>query len=70
MSRKTARFHVYIDKRKEWRWTFYAANGKKIADSAEGYQEQRKALTGLFLLHNGQARIFVDVPGRKTPVLL
>jgi uncharacterized protein len=30
-------FDRYLDSAGEWRWRFVAANGKTIADSAEGY---------------------------------
>jgi uncharacterized protein YegP (UPF0339 family) len=32
------RLHVYRDKKHEWRWTVFAANGKKLANSGEGYK--------------------------------
>ena len=28
----------YRDKKKEWRWSVTASNGKKLADSGEGYK--------------------------------
>ena len=31
------RIEVYQDRAGERRWTFYATNGRKIADSGEGY---------------------------------
>jgi len=37
------RFKVYKDRKGEWRWTLYAANGRKIADSAEGYKRSSQA---------------------------
>jgi uncharacterized protein YegP (UPF0339 family) len=30
-------FYRYRDRAGEWRWRFIAANGRTIADSAEGY---------------------------------
>ncbi len=30
-------FYRYVDRAGEWRWRFIAANGRTIADSAEGY---------------------------------
>ena len=30
-------YEKYKDNRGEWRWTFYASNGKAIAVSSEGY---------------------------------
>ncbi len=34
------KFKIYRDKRKEFRWTLYARNGRIIADSAEGYKRK------------------------------
>lgn len=33
-----ARFKVYQDRKKEFRWKLIAANGRTIADSGEGYK--------------------------------
>jgi putative transcriptional regulator len=30
-------FSVYRDKQRQWRWALHTANGRKIADSGEGY---------------------------------
>ncbi len=30
--------HIYRDQAGEWRWNLVAANGKIVADSAEGYK--------------------------------
>lgn len=35
--------HFYEDAAGEWRWRLKAANGKIIADSAEGYASQSNA---------------------------
>ena len=46
MARRTKRkdkIRVYQDQAGEWRWTRIAANGNYVADSAEGYDEKRKA---------------------------
>lgn len=31
-------FLIYLDRGSEYRWTLYAANNRKIADSGEGYK--------------------------------
>ena len=36
-------FEVYKDQRGEWRWRLRAKNGKKIADSGEGYKRRGQA---------------------------
>ncbi len=30
-------YYVYKDLSNQWRWTLYAANGRKIANAGEGY---------------------------------
>lgn len=41
-----ARFEVYQDKRKAWRWRLRAPNSKIIA-SGEGYSSKRNAEMGI-----------------------
>lgn len=43
-------FVIYKDKAGEWRWTLYAANSKKIADSAESYRNKADCLHGARLV--------------------
>ena len=33
-------YYKYKDSSGEWRWSLQAANGKKIADSGEGYHNE------------------------------
>jgi uncharacterized protein YegP (UPF0339 family) len=47
---KPKQFVLYKDKAGEWRWTLYAANAKKIADSAEGYKNKADAMHGASLV--------------------
>lgn len=35
-----ARYEIYQDVAKEWRWRFKAKNGRIVADSAEGYKNR------------------------------
>lgn len=37
---RSLRFRTYKDKRGEWRWTLYGINGRKMADSGEGYKRK------------------------------
>lgn len=34
------KFIIYLDRKKEYRWRLVARNGKKIADSGEGYKRK------------------------------
>lgn len=41
--KRIASFRVYFDAGGQWRWRLVSANGRIIADSAEGYETQRNA---------------------------
>jgi uncharacterized protein YegP (UPF0339 family) len=43
-------YHVYQDAARQWRWTLYAVNHRKIADSAEGYWNKADCLAGIELV--------------------
>ena len=43
-------FHLYRDASLQWRWTLYAANNRKIADSGEGYWNKSDAEHGIDLV--------------------
>ncbi len=41
---KGARFTVYQDDAKQWRWRLQSVNGRILADSGEGYTRRQDAL--------------------------
>ena len=43
-------FHLYKDRASQWRWTLYAANHRKIADSAEAYWNRTDAIADINLV--------------------
>ena len=43
-------YHYYKDASGEWRWRLKAANGKIIADSGEGYQNEQDCLAAIDLV--------------------
>lgn len=43
-------FFIYKDLRNEWRWYLVAANGKKVADSGEGYKNEADCRNGIRLV--------------------
>lgn len=51
-------FVLYKDAKAEFRWTLYAENSKKIADSGEGYKNHADCLKGIRL-------VVAAVPGIK-----
>lgn len=44
------RFILYQDAAKEWRWRLLAANGRRVADSGEGYTTRAGATHGIDLV--------------------
>ncbi|WP_349367698.1 DUF1508 domain-containing protein [Salinarimonas sp.] len=43
-------YKVYKDAANEWRWTLYAANYRKIANSGEGYTNKADCLAAIELV--------------------
>ncbi len=43
----TAKFELYTDARKEFRWRLVASNGQAIASSGEGYKSKDSAKAGI-----------------------
>ena len=43
-------FVLYRDHSNQWRWTLYAANNKKVADSGESYWNKNDAINGINLV--------------------
>jgi uncharacterized protein len=43
-------FHIYRDHKNEWRWFLQAANGRRIADSAEGYHNEKDCIDAISLV--------------------
>jgi len=43
-------FYLYKDRANQWRWTLYAANNRKVADSAEAYHNRVDAIHGINLV--------------------
>ena len=58
-------FEIYRDRADEWRWTLYAANGRKVADSGEGYHNKGDCLHGIGLV---KAAAGADVREGKGPI--
>lgn len=48
-------FKLYKDTAGFWRWTFYAVNGRKIADSGEGYDNKVDCQSAIDLVKSTSA---------------
>lgn len=48
-------YYVYKDQTNQWRWTLYAANNKKIANSGEGYFNKADCLSAIALVKGSAA---------------
>lgn len=44
------KFHIYRDKKREWRWRLVARNGRNVATSGEGYKRKASALAAMFAI--------------------
>jgi uncharacterized protein YegP (UPF0339 family) len=45
-------YYVYLDVQRQWRWTLYAANNRKIANSGEGYNNKADCVAAINLVAN------------------
>lgn len=54
-------YYVYLDAQRQWRWTLYAANNRKIANSGEGYNNKNDCVAAINLVANTGA-------GSGTPI--
>ena len=43
-------YYVYKDTANQWRWTLYAANGRKIANAGEGYFNKQDCIDAINLV--------------------
>jgi uncharacterized protein YegP (UPF0339 family) len=41
------KFHVYKDRKNQYRWAFRAKNGKILADSSEGYKNKGDCMSAI-----------------------
>lgn len=48
-------FITYKDQNNQWRWTLYAANHHKLANSGEGYFNKADMLTAISLVESTNA---------------
>ncbi len=51
---------MYPDSSKQWRWTLYAANNRKIANSGEAYHNKADCLHAINLVKSSK-----DAPVRE-----
>jgi len=48
-------FSLYKDAAGYWRWTLFASNHRKVADSGEGYFNKADAVNGIALVKSTNA---------------
>src|SRR5882724_11843767 len=58
--KSSMKFKVYQDVQKQYRWTLFASNGRKLADSGEGYNNKSDCLSALQSIKNGAATAPVE----------
>ena len=48
-------YYIYKDSQSHWRWYLQAANGRKLADSGEGYWNKQDCLNAIGLVKGSSA---------------
>lgn len=61
------KFHIYRDKKREWRWRLKARNGRIIADSGEGYKRRAAAITATARVREAGSRATLVIDNPKEP---
>lgn len=61
----SARLDIYRDTTGDWRWRVLAANGRVVADSAEGYRRRGAALRGFEITRSALPPAPAIKPGRQ-----
>ena len=44
---RAGKIEVYVDSKGEWRWRLISANGRIVADSAEGYKRKASVMRAI-----------------------
>jgi uncharacterized protein YegP (UPF0339 family) len=70
MKNKILKLRLYRDKQKQFRWTLIASNGKKLADSGEGYHHRSAMKKALALLLLGPSMDFYDMEDCRNDIIL
>ncbi|HEV7743789.1 MAG TPA: DUF1508 domain-containing protein [Pyrinomonadaceae bacterium] len=54
------KFQIYQDHKNEWRWRLRAANGRIVADSAEGYNSKQHCKDDIELVQRSATATVVE----------
>jgi uncharacterized protein YegP (UPF0339 family) len=54
------KFKVYQDTNKQYRWTLYASNGRKVANAGEGYHNKSDCLSEIQVIKANVASVPVE----------
>jgi uncharacterized protein len=54
------KYVLYKDAKGEWRWYLEASNGKKIANSGEGYHNKDDCLHAIDLVKGSSAVLIIE----------
>lgn len=63
-------FEIYRGAAREWRWRLRASNGKIVADSGEGYNNQADCEAGLILVAGTTAQTKVSIEDGTAATIL
>lgn len=55
-------YWIYKDAQNYWRWYLLAGNGKKIANSGEGYYNKQDCLNAIQLVKGSSSALVYETP--------
>lgn len=60
------KYRLYQDRKKQWRWTLFAGNHRKIANSGEGYRNRADCLKAIRLVKGSAGAPVIGSPARAS----
>lgn len=57
-------YYIYLDSAGKWKWFLEAQNGKKIADSGEGYFNKQDCLQAISLIQGSALALIYNLSGQ------
>jgi uncharacterized protein YegP (UPF0339 family) len=55
-------YWIYQDSQRDWRWSLYASNNQRIADSSAGYQHKEQCLIDIERVKTSSSAIVKEGP--------
>jgi uncharacterized protein YegP (UPF0339 family) len=66
-------YWIYQDSERDWRWTLYAANNQRIADSSAGHHSKEQCRDDIERVKTSSGAVVKEGPsnlGKKAPPMM